>query len=408
MQVTMDIEKLNAFAQFFAKRFGEQRCLQVAGSLTFTTLLSIVPILTIALTLVSAFPVFSSATAHIRTFVLSNLVPESAGRIFTLYVTQFSENAAKLTALGIVFLTLTAFTLMLTIDHVFNTIWRVSRKRTMIHRILIYWGMLTIGPLLIGGSLSITSWLLSRSAEFVHSPHELSIVFLKVVPFLLTILAMSLLYLIVPNTTVPKNHALLGGTVAGIAFEAMKAGFGWYITHFTTYQLIYGAFASIPVFLLWIYLSWLIMLSGALLTASLPLYDQASWHLKDFPGKRFYDTLKILQALHEAHRKGKVADTEGLHRQFMLDLDLVESILNQLSLHNMARETAEGGWVLGRDAESISLSEIYRITVFDPVELLPGSLERDLALAADGVLGISLEALPGMGGVSQGGLPENR
>ncbi len=385
----MDIKKTAAFARLFAARFSEERCLQAAGSLTFTTLLSLVPIVTIALTLVSAFPVFSTMTAHVKAFVFSNLVPESSARILTFYMGQFTENAARLTTLGVAFLVLTALTLMLTIDHVFNTIWRISRKRTLIHRILIYWGMLTIGPILIGGSLSITSWLLGRSVQF-----SLGILFLKIVPALLTILAMSLLYLIVPNTAVPKRHAFLGGALAGIAFELMKVGFGWYITHFTTYKLVYGAFASIPVFLLWIYLSWLIMLSGALFTASLPLYEQASWNLKTFPGKRFHDTLKILEALHSAHQSGDALEADSLHRMLRLDLDVVESILDDLSLHGIAKESSEG-WVLGRDAGNIRLSEIYRMTVFDPAipssfmphGKLSGIIENELNISLKAALG---------------------
>ena len=388
----MDMKKFSAFLHFIARRFNEERCLQAAGSLTFTTLLSMVPIVTIALTLFSAFPVFSSMTAHVRSFVFSNLVPESGGKVLAFYVTEFSQNAARLTALGAVFLAVTALTLMLTIDHVFNTIWRVTRKRTVIHKVLIYWSMLTIGPVLIGGSLSITSWLLSRSAEFV-SPHELGIVFLKIVPYVLTILAMSLLYFTVPNTPVPISHALLGGILAGTAFEIMKVGFGWYITHFTTYKLVYGAFSSIPVFLLWIYLSWLIMLSGAVFTASLPLYDQAHWRLKDFPGKRFHDALKILERLQDVRKLGRAKSMESMHFELQLDRDVLESILGDLSKHDFAKETLEGGWVLARDPKAILLSDIYRLTAFDPAEPLPGMLNEKISKSVDEALGESLEAV---------------
>jgi membrane protein len=251
----------------------------------------------------------------------------------------------------------------------------------MTHRVLIYWGMLTIGPILIGGSLSITSWLLGRSADLVHSPHELGFVFLKVVPFMLTILALSLLYLIVPNTSVPKFHAFLSGTIAGIAFELMKIWFGWYITHFTAYKLVYGAFASIPVFLLWIYLSWLIVLSGALLTASLPLWEQSSWRIRRFPGKRFYDALQILEALYNAQKSGTTLEVYTLHWQLRLGFDTVESILHDFSDHGFAKEAAEGGWLLARDADDITLSDIYRLTVFDPdlTAALPDELNRKIA-----------------------------
>lgn len=381
------------FVRFFAQRFNDERCLQVAGSLTFTTLLSLVPLVAIALTLISAFPVFSQMTIHIKAFLFSNLVPESSGKILTLYVTQFSQNAEKLTAFGIAFLTLTALTLMLTIDHIFNTIWRISRKRTMLHRVLIYWAVLTVGPVLIGGSLSITSWLLGHSVQFIHPPHEFGFVLLKIVPAILTIAALSLMYLIVPNTAVPKWHALLGGVLAGSAFELMKIWFGWYVTHFTTYTLVYGAFASIPVFLLWIYLSWLIVLSGALFTASLPFWEQSAWSRKSFPGKRFYDALLVLEALYGVQKSGGTLEADVLHRRIKVDFDIVESILDDFSAHGLAKEAVEGGWLLARDAADIMLSDVYRMTVFDPDQgrTLPDALDRKISDAFENAMKIPLK-----------------
>ncbi len=387
MHAVMDIEKPLAFVQLVARRFSEERCFQAAGSLTFTTLFAIVPIVTVALTLVSAFPVFSAMTAHVKLFLFSNLVPQSAGKMLAFYVTQFTENAARLTALGIVFLIVTALTLMLTIDHVFNTIWRVSRKRSMMHRILIYWGMLTIGPLLIGSSLSMTSWLLGRSSEVaLHG-----VFFLKTLPALLTVSAMSLLYIIVPNAPVAKRHAFLGGMLAGIAFELMKIGFGWYITHFTTYKLVYGAFASIPVFLLWIYISWLIMISGALITACLPLYGQVPG--RNFPGKHFHDAVKLLESLHTAHQEGRALRIEALREHTGLHFDEIASLLAVLAASGLASETQEGAWMLGKDANRILLSDIYRATVFDPIDVLPESLDKRLLESIDGALNIPLNVM---------------
>ncbi len=387
MHAVMDIEKPLAFLKLLARRFDEERCFQAAGSLTFTTLFAIVPIVTVALTLVSAFPVFSTMTAHVKLFLISNLVPQSAGKMFTFYVTQFTENAARLTALGIVFLIATALTLMLTTDHVFNTIWRVSRKRSMMHKILIYWGMLTIGPLLIGSSLSITSWLLGQSSGVAHH----GAFFLKILPALLTVSAMSLLYIIVPNAPVPKRHAFMGGLLAGFAFELMKIGFGWYITHFTTYKLVYGAFASIPVFLLWIYLSWVIMISGALFTACLPLYGQVQGRI--FPGKRFHDAVKLLEALHIAHQEGKAMPIEALREHTGLHFDEIASLLVVLAGPGFTSETQDGAWMLGKDANRILLSDIYRTTVFDPIAPLPESLDKRLLDAIDGALNIPLDAM---------------
>lgn len=383
----MDTEKPLAFMKLVARRFDEERCFQAAGSLTFTTLFAIVPIVTVALTLVSAFPVFSTMTAHVKLFLFSNLVPQSAGKMLTFYVTQFTENAAKLTALGVAFLIFTALTLMLTTDHVFNTIWRVSRKRSMMHKILIYWGMLTIGPLLIGSSLSITSWLLGHSSGVAHH----GALFLKILPALLTVSAMSLLYIIVPNAPVSKRHAILGGLLAGVAFELMKIGFGWYITHFTTYKLVYGAFASIPVFLLWIYLSWLIVISGALFTACLPLYGQVPG--RTYPGKRFHDAVKLLKSLHVAHTDGKAMRIEDLREHTGLHFDEIAALLAVLADSGFASETQEGTWMLGKDADRILLSDIYRATVFDPIDVPPESLDKRLLEAIDGALNITLQAM---------------
>ncbi len=386
----MNIEKPIHFLHFLARRFGEERCLQVAGSLTFTTLLSLVPMVTIALTMISAFPMFSGMASHIRSFVFSNLVPESSSRILSLYVTQFSANAERLTALGIAFLVVTALTLMLTIDHILNTIWRISKHRSMLHRILIYWGMLTIGPILIGGSLSITSWLLGRSAALIQP--GLGILLLKTVPTLLTVAALSLLYLIVPNTSVPRRDAILGGAIAGTLFELMKSSFGWYITHFTAYKLVYGAFASIPVFLLWIYLSWIVVLSGAVFTASLPTWDIGM--PRDFPGKRFHDALLVLAALCRAQRKGDAPTAEQIGREQKLDRASVESLLELFSRENLARETVEGGWMLARNADEITAGQIFRLTAYEPGPgcALSGELEQKISEFLSGNLEVSLRS----------------
>jgi membrane protein len=152
--------RLVEFWRIVGRRFYEDRCLQIASSLTFTTLLSIVPLITVALTLISAFPVFSAMTQHIEQFMFDNMLPESADAI-AAYTEQFTSSAAKLTAVGIIFLALTAIMMLMTIDRAFNEIWRVTRPRPLLQRIFIYWTLLTVGPLLIGASLSLTSWLVS-------------------------------------------------------------------------------------------------------------------------------------------------------------------------------------------------------------------------------------------------------
>lgn len=380
---------LNNFSRFVENRLREDRCIQVAGSLTFTTLLSIIPILTIALTLISAFPVFSGFNDQIKHFILANLVPDSSSRLISMYLQQFSTNAAKLTTFGILFLALTAFALMLTIDHTFNTIWRVTKKRPLLHRILIYWGILTIGPILIGASLTLTSWLMSRSQEIVHTVP----VVLKLAPMSLTFIALIFLYLIVPNRKVKTAHAILGGMVAGIVFELMKLGFGWYIAHFSTYALIYGAFSSLPIFLLWIFLSWLVVLSGAVLTSSLPYWRHDPSLQHDFPGSSFHNTLMILQAFHRCRKKGISPDIATLQGETRLEFDRIEEIVQFLNTIGWIKETVDGCWVLARDPDDILLRELYRLSVFDPGHKMLDYLPKNAVDALEPSIDISLAAL---------------
>ena len=280
-----DTPRLIDLARITMRRFNEDRCMQIASSLTFASLLSIVPIVTVALTVISAFPVFGKLTAAIQTFVLDNLVPASADVIVT-YTQQFSANAAKLTAVGIAFLVVTSVMLLLTIDRAFNTIWRVKRPRPIAQRIVIYWTLITVGPILIGASLSLTSWLVSEAVGLVKGLPGAGVALLTLVPVALTSIALSLLYAAMPNRRVSLRDAVLGGLLGGLIFEAMKRGFALYIAHFGTYKLVYGAFAAIPVFLIWIYLSWLVVIFGAVVVASLPEWREGAGQRDGREGER--------------------------------------------------------------------------------------------------------------------------
>ena len=159
--------------------------------------------------------------------------------------------------------------MMLTIDNAFNVIWRVTRPRPLVKRLVAYWAVLTLAPLLIGASLSLTSWLVGLSMGYGKHISSFGIVVLKILPVLFTTLAFTLLFRLVPNRYVPRRHALIGALVAAVMFETINRVFGYYVSHFPTYKLVYGAFASVPIFLMWIYLSWLTILFGAVITASL-------------------------------------------------------------------------------------------------------------------------------------------
>lgn len=353
------------FLRFIALRFDQDRCAQMAASLTFTTLLSLVPLIAIALTLFSAFPVFDDFSAHIKSFLLANMLPETGGKIISRYVEQFAESAAKLTAVGIVFLGVTAMLMMHTIDDALNVIWRVSRPRTVVQRVLIYWTMLTLAPLLVGGSLSLTSWLAGMSMGYAKQVPEFDVVMLKVVPVLLTTLAFSLLFRVVPNRFVPLRHAFIGGAAAAVAFESMNHAFAYYIAHFPTYKLVYGAFASIPIFLLWIYLSWLTILLGALIASSLS-YWRGNPARNITAAARLYYALRILGAMGEGMRSGMVLTTQELSMRLRIGFDVLEQILDELARADVVRKLADRGWALIRDMEHIQVSELYRLFVFDP------------------------------------------
>lgn len=374
------VSRILSFLRFVVRRFNEDNCTQVSASLTYTTLLALVPLVTIALTMVSAFPVFSDLSVQLKIFILTNLMPEFAGKIITVYMFKFSNNAAQLTAIGIVFLVVTALMMMLTIERAFNSIWRVSRPRPFMHRFVIYWATLTLGPLLIGGSLSLSSYLVGLSLGIAKQVPMLDLALLRITPVVLTTLAFALLYLTVPTRYVPRWHALAGGLVASLGFELMKKVFALYITHFASYEVVYGAFSSFPVFLLWIYFSWLVVLVGAVIAASLSYWRGDAWLVKLTPGRRFHDALRVLRELYQIHQIGGTLTTRQLRQRIHLGLDELEEILEYLARADWVRKVNGGGWLLAKNPHEIQVSDIYRAFVFEPGKSTGEKLEDELPI----------------------------
>ena len=390
---------LVVFARLAWRRFREERCLQIASSLTFTTLLAIVPILTVALTLISAFPVFREQLQYVERFLVRYMLPESAAALAG-YAEQFAANAARLTTVGLALLFVTAIIVLLTIDRAFNQIWRVPRPRGTAQRVFIYWALLTVGPLLVGASLSLTSWLVSQSLGLVKDVPLAAEVMLDVVPILLTAAAFTLAYIAIPNRRVLVRDALAGGLLAALAFEGMKHGFALYVTQFPTYRLVYGAFASVPIFLLWIYLSWVVVLFGAVTAAVLPEWRERATQVEAVPGVQFLDALQILRVLWEAHRRGEVITVLRLHGIVKLPFDRIEAALHAMSAAHWTGRVANG-WALIKDAAEVSVADVYRLLVFRQGARLPArqsgqELDRLVLELAGGVeenLGLSLEEL---------------
>ncbi|MBS4097355.1 MAG: YihY family inner membrane protein [Sulfuricella sp.] len=385
--MSRSLADLIQLARLIQQRFLADRCAQVAASLTLTTLLALVPIFTIAVTVFSAFPVFGEMMAQVKIFLLTNMVPNSAGKIIAVYMTQFSEKAARLTAIGIALLTVTALMLMLTINQAFNVIWRVRRPRPLLQRFLIYWAVLTLGPLLVGASLSLTSYLVSLSLGWVGESPVLRMVPLNLTPVLLTIAALTLLYLAVPNRTVKAVHALAAGAVAGVAFELMKKLFALYLTTFPTYTLVYGAFAILPIFLVWVYLSWLTILFGAVMAAALPYWHRSIRGHENTPAFQFAQALIALRVLYQAWLGGAALPLAEIQAHLQVGLDESEDILMRLEKAHWVSRTASHAWLLSCDPDALSVAEIFREFVFraDVPPDLPADLQAPLQPWLDGL-----------------------
>ncbi len=399
LDIVRQFKLLANFVVLVYRRFKEERCFQLCGSLTFTTLLALVPLVTIMLTVVTAFPVFDEIVQTLRSFVTANMVPEASSSLITVYVQQFSDNAARLTALGIVLLAVTSIMLMLTIDRAFNTIWRVKRPRPLIQRVLIYWSVLTIGPLLVGGSLSLTSWLVTQSMGLGKQAPELTIAVLRLVPLMLTSVAFGFLYRTVPNRQVTVLDAAVGGIIAAFAFEAMKIGFGHFVARIATYKLVYGTFASLPIFLMWIYLSWVVVVFASVITAVLPYWRTGGVLLKQPPGAQFVEAVEILKMLYRAYGDGRVLNLQQLRIAVKLSWEDAEAILDKLVAAGWVAKLQGNGWVLARDASAIRVGDVFQMFVFgrEAADVSEDSALRRLvssiAANVDGELDLSLKEL---------------
>ncbi|MDY4281552.1 MAG: virulence factor BrkB family protein [[Pasteurella] mairii] len=266
----MSTQQLNAFFRLFYCRFQQNKLTQAAGYLTYSTMLAIVPLIMVVFSIFSAFPVFNEVTGELKQFIFTNFAP-SAGDMVGEYIDQFVNNSKQMSAVGIVSLIIVALMLINSIDRTLNSIWRDNSSRPMIFSFAIYWLILTLGPVIIATGIGISSYVTSFALSLADS--ELSLPFgvqlLSFIPFLLTWFIFTVLYMVVPNKKVSIKHSAAGALIAAVFFTLGKQAFTWYITTFPSYQLIYGAMATLPIMLLWIQLSWTVVLLGAQLSAVL-------------------------------------------------------------------------------------------------------------------------------------------
>jgi membrane protein len=256
---------------YFIRRIKREQIQVVAGYLSYVCLMSLVPLMVVMLSVMTAFPLFAELQQSIEQFVYQNFVP-AAGDVVQHYLSGFVANASKMSAVAVSFLFVAALLLISSIDKTFNNIWRVNDKRRTITSFAMYWMVLTLGPILVGASIALTSYLVSIVSVDEYDVLGLFDVFLRLLPLLSSIFAFVILYMAVPNKAVPFKFAMAGAVVAGVLFELAKKSFALYIAAFPSYQVIYGALATIPIIFLWVYVSWLIVLTGALITVSLQEY----------------------------------------------------------------------------------------------------------------------------------------
>mgnify|MGYP003384785409 FL=1 len=261
-----------SFFNYFLKRVKQEQLQVVAGYLSYVSLMSLVPLMVVALSVVTAFPIFAEIHHSVEQFVYENFVP-TAGNVVQQYLSSFVANASKMSAVAISFLFVVALLLISSIDKTFNNIWKVTKKRRIITSFSMYWMILTLGPLLVGASIAISSYILSLVSTGVEDSFGIANMFFRMLPLLSSLAAFVLLYMLVPNTRVPFKYAISGALVAAILFEFAKKIFAIYLTAFPSYQAIYGALAIVPILFLWVYLSWLIVLGGALITVSLQEHE---------------------------------------------------------------------------------------------------------------------------------------
>ncbi|WAC71094.1 YihY family inner membrane protein [Roseateles sp. SL47] len=315
----------------FVQRYREERLGLTAGSLTFTTLISLVPLLTVALALFTAFPMFSAFQGALEKYFLKSLVPDTIARPVLGSLTQFAAKANRLGAVGLVVLAVTALMLMLTIDRTLNQIWRVQRPRPIAQRVLVYWAALTLGPLLLGGSLTLTSYLITTGKDLVNNMPRSLVVLLSSVDLVVLWAAMAALFHYVPNTDVRWRHALVGAGFVAVAFHLAKQALAWYVKQVPTYSTLYGAFATVPIFLIWIYVGWSIVLLGAILAANAPALAGGVSVRRAAPGMQLELALDILRELESARTSGGTGLTLlGLSESLCVDPLQLEPVIDQL------------------------------------------------------------------------------
>lgn len=354
-----DRARVKAFFRFLARRFLDDRLFQAAGALSYTTVFALVPLSMVVFGVLSAFPVFGVWSDRLSEYVFANFVP-SAARSVETYLKQFSANAGQLTVAGVIALVVSLLITLNGIETAFNRIWRVQAARPRFGRFLVYWTVFTLGTLMAAASLAISARFFALSVFQTAAGGVLQKFLLRLAPMAIELVMLATIYKVVPHRTIRWPHAIAGALLAMVVFEMVKWGLGLYLGSFGSYSRIYGTLAAVPIFLLWIYLSWVAALLGASFASSISAFRYQPAAMRLPAGYEMYGLIRLLARFSEARRQGR-----GLHIDQVLQLEpmltdgLVQQMLAQLAGINVVRRAEDGEWLLARDLDELPMAELY-------------------------------------------------
>jgi membrane protein len=356
-----------SFVRYALARFNRDRCFGAAGALSYTTLVSLVPLGVIALGILSVFPTFGAVRQKLLALLFRDFVP-TIGEQAAYWFGSFADSAGQTTAVGLIGIVGTGVLLLVTVEDQLNLIWRVTVPRPWGQRILAYWTLLTLGPLLVGTSLTLSTYFDLAAQHAGLDPEQIASLtkssiaqFSRMLPFALEFIACTLLYCVIPNCAVRWRDGALGAIVATIAIQLLKVGFSTYILTVSSYQTVYGALAIVPIFLLWLYVSWMAVLLGAVVAANL-----ATWQVDERLGEvgaggvELGFSLALIATLVRAQRGAATSRTATLARRLGVPMTIVDEHLTRLAQAGFVAATQAGGWVLSWSPESATLSDLYQ------------------------------------------------
>lgn len=349
------------FVRFIAGRMQEDQVNRVAASLSYTSTLALVPALALALAILAAFPAFSGLRDSVLDLVLSNFIPDT-GMKMNEALENFIAAAGELTTIGIAGLIVTSVLLLLTIEGAFNRIFRVVRPRPIFARLVVFWTVITISPLLVGLSFSLSGYFLSlRTLLGGDEPGAFSVLLGTAMPIILSAVAFALIYMAVPNRRVRLADGLVGGLIAALLFAGLRFGFTAFVSGMPTYEAIYGAVAAVPVFLIWLFLSWNVILAGAVIAAALPDWRRAEHERSTGPGGRLSLAMDVLDVLHEVADRGAGLHQSALRQRVGVREAALMPVLEELRSGGFATFSDDRMWRLGRDLTRTPVSDLIHL-----------------------------------------------